>query len=81
MVRVSDRPGVTEALIAQGIQTLVHYPVPAHLQPAFRALGQEEGSCPEAELAAREILSLPLYPGLTESQVERVAQAIRSYYR
>ncbi len=81
VVRVSERQDVTEALVAQGIQTLVHYPVPAHLQPAYRDLGQEEGSCPEAELAAREILSLPLYPDLAESQVERVAQAIRSYYR
>jgi dTDP-4-amino-4,6-dideoxygalactose transaminase len=81
VVRVSDRAGLGEALVSQGIQTLIHYPIPAHLQPAYRALGQEEGSCPVAEQASREILSLPLFPGLAESQVERVAQVIRSYYR
>jgi dTDP-4-amino-4,6-dideoxygalactose transaminase len=81
VVRVPDREELQESLIAGGIQTLVHYPVPAHLQPAYHSLGQGEGSCPEAEQAAREVLSLPLYPELAESHAERVAEAIRTYYR
>lgn len=81
VIRAPDRDGLQESLIGEGIQTLIHYPVPAHLQPAYRNLGQGEGSCPVAEKAAREVLSLPLYPELQESQVERVAEAIRGYYR
>jgi dTDP-4-amino-4,6-dideoxygalactose transaminase len=81
VVRAPDREGLCEALVADGVQTLIHYPVPAHLQPAYRDLGQGKGSCPVAEKAAEEILSLPLYPELTEEQVERVANAIRAYYR
>jgi dTDP-4-amino-4,6-dideoxygalactose transaminase len=81
VVRAPDREGLQESLIGEGIQTLIHYPLPAHLQPAYSNLGQAEGTCPVAEQAAREILSLPLYPEMDESQVERVAEAIRAYYR
>ena len=81
VVRAPDRAGLQEALVADGVQTLIHYPVPAHLQPAYRDLGQGEGTCPVAEKAAKEILSLPLYPELSEDQVERVANAVRGYYR
>jgi dTDP-4-amino-4,6-dideoxygalactose transaminase len=81
VVRVPDREELQESLIAEGIQTLIHYPIPAHLQPAYAGLGQGEGSCPVAEQAAKEILSLPLYPELAESDVERIAEAIRGYYR
>jgi dTDP-4-amino-4,6-dideoxygalactose transaminase len=81
VVRVLDREELQESLIAEGIQTLIHYPIPAHLQPAYSDLGQGEGSCPVAEQAAKEILSLPLYPELSESEVERVAEAICGYYR
>jgi len=81
VVRAPDRAGLQEALVADGIQTLIHYPVPAHLQPAYRDLGQGEGTCPVAEKAAKEILSLPLYPELSEDQVERVANAVCGYYR
>jgi dTDP-4-amino-4,6-dideoxygalactose transaminase len=81
VVRALDREGLQESLIGEGIQTLIHYPIPAHLQPAYVNLGQGEGSCPAAERAAREVLSLPLYPEMTESQVERVAEAVRTYYR
>jgi dTDP-4-amino-4,6-dideoxygalactose transaminase len=81
VVRVPDREQLQESLIAEGIQTLIHYPIPAHLQPAYAHLGQGEGSCPVAEQAAKEIVSLPLYPELGVSDVERVAEAIRGYYR
>jgi dTDP-4-amino-4,6-dideoxygalactose transaminase len=81
VLRSSRRDELQESLAAEGIQTLIHYPIPAHLQPAYRGSGPEEGHCPVAEKAAREILSLPLYPELTESQVERVAEAVRAFFR
>ena len=81
VARAPERDRLQEVLKDAGVQTLIHYPIPAHLQPAYRDLGQPAGSCPEAERAAGEILSLPLYPELTEEQVERVAQAILEFYR
>ncbi|MFE6053447.1 DegT/DnrJ/EryC1/StrS family aminotransferase [Kitasatospora sp. NPDC056446] len=71
-----DRDEVLAALHAAGIGAGVHYPVPVHLQPAFRHLGHRAGSFPVAERAARELLSLPLHPHLTEEQQVRVAQAL-----
>ena len=81
VARAPERDRLQEALSEAGVQTLIHYPVPAHLQPAYRGLGQGEGACPEAERAAREIVSLPLYPELSDVQVERVARAVVSFYR
>ena len=64
----------------RGIGTAIHYPVPIHLQPAYRGrLTAGEGSLPETERAAREIVSLPMYPELSEADVSRVAQAIREF--
>ena len=81
VARAPERDRLREALSEAGVKTLIHYPVPAHLQPAYRGLGQGEGACPEAERAAQEIVSLPLYPELDEAQVERVVRAIVSFYR
>ena len=81
VARAPERDRLKKALSEAGVQTLIHYPVPAHLQPAYRGLGQGEGACPEAERAAREIVSLPLYPELSEAQVEHVARAVVSFYR
>lgn len=81
VARTPERDRLREDLSKAGVQTLIHYPVPAHLQPAYRGLGQAEGACPEAERAAQEIVSLPLYPELREEQVERVARAVVSFYR
>ncbi|MEV0530221.1 DegT/DnrJ/EryC1/StrS family aminotransferase [Kitasatospora sp. NPDC050463] len=71
-----DRDAVLAALQAAGIGAGVHYPVPVHLQPAFRHLGHGVGAFPVAERAARELLTLPLYPQITEGQQERVAEAL-----
>jgi dTDP-4-amino-4,6-dideoxygalactose transaminase len=81
VARVPERDRLQEALRDSGVQTLVHYPIPVHLQPAYRDLGQPEGSCPEAEKAAGEILSLPLYPELGDARVEQVARVILDFYR
>jgi dTDP-4-amino-4,6-dideoxygalactose transaminase len=59
--------------------TLVHYPLPIHLQPAYRGRLGDLGSFPQSELAAREVLSLPLYPELTDQQVISVTSAIAEY--
>ena len=74
--RSSRRDQVRARLLGQGIETGVHYPVPLHRQPAYAALGLAEGSFPEAERAAREVLTLPIHPHLADRQVERVAQAL-----
>jgi dTDP-4-amino-4,6-dideoxygalactose transaminase len=76
-LRCSDRDGLQAALTAEGIQTGVHYPVPAHLQPAFSDLGYGPGSFPHSEIASKQVLSIPLYPELSSSAVNEVAQAIK----
>jgi len=75
VVRHGRRDELKEALAARGIQTLIHYPVPVHLQPAWAHLGLLPGALPETERAAREILSLPLYVGLTNADLALVADA------
>jgi dTDP-4-amino-4,6-dideoxygalactose transaminase len=65
------------ALLERGIHTLIHYPIPLHLQPVFADLGGRPGDCPIAERAAGEILSLPLYPEMADEQAVAVAAAVR----
>jgi dTDP-4-amino-4,6-dideoxygalactose transaminase len=76
-VRVKDRQACQDALGADGIQTGIHYPFPVHLLPAFSALGYAAGSFPHSEQAAREELSLPMFPELTTAQCEQVTRALR----
>jgi dTDP-4-amino-4,6-dideoxygalactose transaminase len=77
VIRHPRREALMAALGARGIGTLVHYPIPLHLQPAFASLGGRAGQLPVAEKAAAEVLSLPLYPELAEAQVREVARAVR----
>lgn len=77
VVRVPDRDEVLAGLNARGIEAAVHYPVPVHRTRAFAYLGYPAGSFPEAERASREILSLPLFPGITEQQQSFVMEALR----
>ena len=76
-VRTPERTALQQGLTEQGIQTDIHYPVPANLQPAYADLGYPPGAFPHAEAAAREVLSLPLYPEMPSEAVEHIAQAIR----
>lgn len=76
VVRVPRRDEVLDALHRSGIGAGVHYPVPIHLQPAFASLGHRPGDFPHAEAAATEILSLPLFPGITPQQQDRVVAAL-----
>jgi dTDP-4-amino-4,6-dideoxygalactose transaminase len=73
-----ERTTLQTALAEVGIQTGIHYPIPCHLQPAFQCLGYHAGDFPHAEALSQDILSLPMYPGLTDEQIHRVAAAIRS---
>jgi dTDP-4-amino-4,6-dideoxygalactose transaminase len=70
------RDRVRAALLAEGIETGIHYPVPLHRQPCYAALGLGEGAFPESERAAREVLTLPLHPHLIGAQVDRVAATL-----
>ncbi len=76
-VRVPDRDGVLQRMAARGVTCGIHYPVPIHLQRAYEFLGRGPGSFPVAERCARELLSLPMYPELTETQIERVAETLK----
>jgi dTDP-4-amino-4,6-dideoxygalactose transaminase len=77
VIRVPRRDHVLRRLNDEGIRAGVHYPVPVHLQPAFRDLGYRPGDFPVAEAAAVQVLSLPLYPQITQEQQARVADAVR----
>ncbi len=79
VVRTPHRDALAEHLRARGIQTGVHYPIPCHLQGACAHLGYGPGSLPETERAAREVLSLPVYPELTETQLNQIIAAVRSF--
>jgi dTDP-4-amino-4,6-dideoxygalactose transaminase len=80
-VRVERRDALQAHLKARGVATAVYYPVPLHLQPCFRHLGYRAGQLPEAERAAGEVLSLPVYPELTRAQQDYVIDSIREFYR
>jgi dTDP-4-amino-4,6-dideoxygalactose transaminase len=76
-LRVRERDGLIEYLTDHGIGTGIHYPVPVHLQEAYRDLGYGEGSFPVAERCANEFLSLPMYPELSLVQLEAVCQTVK----
>jgi dTDP-4-amino-4,6-dideoxygalactose transaminase len=76
-IRVSDRDEVMKLLADQGIATGIHYPVPVHLQEAYRNLGYEPGAFPIAERCAAEFVSLPMYPELTAMQLEIVIEGVK----
>lgn len=72
-----DRTRLQQELAACDIQSGIHYPVPCHLQPAFHHLGYQAGDFPIAEQLSQEILSLPMYPGMTDQQLEYVVKTIK----
>lgn len=79
VVRVEgDRDALQQKLGDRGISTGIHYPIPCHLQPGYRDLGYPEGAFPQSETLCETILSLPMYPGITEAQVRATCEAIAS---
>lgn len=81
VIRAERRDDLQQHLTAEKIGTGLHYPMPLHLQHAYRDMGLGAGSFPVTERAAASLLSLPMYPELTARQVERIAGAIRRFYR
>jgi len=79
VVRANRREQLRKFLAARGIMTGVHYPAPLHLHPAFAATGTKRGDLPVAEQACREILSLPLWPGMEDSALSEVVDAARGW--
>ena len=80
VIRVKDRDGLMKYLAGEGIGCGIHYPVPVHLQEAYGFLGLSEGAFPVAERCAKEIVSLPMFPELSNDQVHFVADSIRRFY-
>jgi len=81
VVRVAERERFQTRLKERGIATGVHYPLPLHLQPAYKRLNLPKGSLPVSEKVCAEVVSLPIYAELTEAQLARVAEAVRSACR
>jgi dTDP-4-amino-4,6-dideoxygalactose transaminase len=80
-VRVERRDELHAHLKSHGVGNAVYYPVPLHLQTCFRHLGYQRGQLPEAERAASEVISLPIFPELTQDQIGYVVETIRGFYR
>lgn len=80
VVRTRKRDSLLDHLKEQGIGAGIHYPIPLHRQPAYLKLGYGEVQLPETERAASEVLSLPVYPEMTDDQVEYVVNAIKGYF-
>jgi dTDP-4-amino-4,6-dideoxygalactose transaminase len=81
VIQTNDRDGLQNYLTEKGIQTLIHYPVPAHLQKAYAYRGYKLGDLPVTEYTTRRILSLPMFPQLTDEQVDLVIAEVRQYHR
>jgi dTDP-4-amino-4,6-dideoxygalactose transaminase len=75
-VQSDNRDDLQKRLMAAGVQTGVHYPIPIHLQPAYASLDYQRGDLPVTEALAERVLSLPMFPELTEEQINRVAEAV-----
>jgi len=81
VVRVQKRDALKQFLADQSVQSEIYYPLPLHLQPCFAGLGYRKGAFPEAELAATQVLALPMYPELTAPQQEMIVDKIKAFYR
>jgi dTDP-4-amino-4,6-dideoxygalactose transaminase len=79
VIRINERDAMQEYLKSKGIDTLIHYPVPVHLQKAYRGLGFKKGDFPIAEKIADTCLSLPVYPGIANHEVKYVCDNIKYF--
>ena len=80
IIQTENRDALQKHLHAAGVDTIIHYPIPVHLQKVYSYLGYRSGAFPVAELLAQRILSLPMYPELTTTAIDRVAFAVASFY-
>jgi dTDP-4-amino-4,6-dideoxygalactose transaminase len=79
VIQTEKRDELQAYLLEQGIQPLIHYPIPAHLQKAYQYLGYKKGDLPNTEQAAERILSLPMFPELTDEQIDAVIAGVRAF--
>ncbi|MDZ7374211.1 MAG: DegT/DnrJ/EryC1/StrS family aminotransferase [candidate division KSB1 bacterium] len=80
IVETEYRDALRQYLAQKGVQTGIHYPIPIHLLEAYRDLGYQEGDFPHTEYLAKHMLSLPMYPELTEEQIDYVALCVREFF-
>ena len=81
VIRAPQRDELQKYLAQKQVGTAIYYPVPLHLQKCFAYLGGREGDCPAAEQVSQEVLALPVYPELSDEQIEYVANGIREFYQ
>ncbi len=81
VIRLAQRDRLKTFLFEQGIYTYIHYPVPIHLQPGYKDLGYVPGDLPATEAAAEQILSLPIYPEMSEDSVREVCRVIAEFFK
>lgn len=81
VIQTAYRDELQAYLLERGVQCLIHYPIPAHLQQAYQFLGYKPGSLPTTEHIVNRILSLPMFPEMTDDQVEQVIDGIKSFYK
>lgn len=79
VVRVANRDALQEHLVSRGVGTAIYYPIPLHLQRCFEEYGYKNGSLPESEKASREVLALPIFPGLSPAQRNKVVRCVREF--
>jgi dTDP-4-amino-4,6-dideoxygalactose transaminase len=80
-IQTPQRDDLMVHLKRQAIDATVRYPTPIHLQPAFKALNYREGDFPVSERLARELLCLPLRPGMTDLEIERVCDSVKGFFK
>jgi dTDP-4-amino-4,6-dideoxygalactose transaminase len=80
VIQTDNRDRLIDYLAEQSVQALIHYPIPAHLQKAYAYLNYKPGSLPNTEKATQRIVSLPMYPELTNDEIDYVIESIRSYF-
>ena len=80
VIQIEQRDALQTYLLDNGIQTLIHYPIPAHRQKAYEYLGHKDGSLPVTEHITKRILSLPMYPELTNEQIDLVIDTIHKFF-
>lgn len=81
VIQSEQREELIAYLLERSVQALIHYPVPAHLQRAFEYLSYKPGTLPVTEHVTRRIVSLPIYPGLTDEQIDTVIEAVRAFHK
>jgi dTDP-4-amino-4,6-dideoxygalactose transaminase len=79
-IRTKHRDKLKKYLEKNGIPTMIYYPIPLHVQPAFKYLGYKKGDFPQAESTSREVLSLPIYPELSKKGQEFIVKKIKEFY-